>query len=715
MASNANPGNQWERVAAELRACREAQHRAWGDLDDAMLGRYLAGEVNGEERRQIESALDELPELRKLTELVRDVLGEFEIAASEPAAVPQSVPYGPATLPFAAYQAKPKTAAAGGAWRPSGPVASWPERVPAARYRRRAGLVAAAILLLALGITLPHSGMMSPPAGQPVAMSQPVALRGEEPLRLVLGGMARVDSENVSPRPLHVSELDQRVERVDELRARISASVQDLEKQGKKIEAEMLARQYASNLTRIAMFDQKKGDLARAELAYNEACVLCARTLGPDAPETIRTRNSLADVYEVALNTSSVDLSRVAGASDFLTFSESFASEKEVDEKNDGSSPMRNNPVAGSFRGKVGVTKMMPSPPSASPARSLPPVRSRSAYEPTAQAAPKQRVHSSPGRKAYSYHAANPPDPNLQHAALVLHDRIISQRQTELKNSVVPVLTQALRESKNPAERQRFALALGRLGPAARESVGGLLDCYHQAKGTSERATILYSLAEIGPSAEQVLPVFVNSLRSDSPEVRNCAARAVVQFGPAAREAVRKLVLERPADKLLRDVLVKIDGPEGRCGIDDESGCFSIKAIHQTQREIHHLATTFRLEIRVETSDEPVRVVAQKSEDRPHAYVLWLYERDPVPAPTELNAEGKKRTREVGEYGVYLHINKDAPDAQVYVSDALQARGLTGKQLRDVMEPHLRSKEFDRGLREGVRFLARFEREHGAK
>src|SRR5579884_3775466 len=96
MASESNGGSQWGRVAAELRACREAQQRAWGDIDNTTLGRYLAGEVTPDERQHIETALQELPELRKLLELVQDVLGESEVAAPAPA----SVPYGPATLPF---------------------------------------------------------------------------------------------------------------------------------------------------------------------------------------------------------------------------------------------------------------------------------------------------------------------------------------------------------------------------------------------------------------------------------------------------------------------------------------------------------------------------------------------------------------------------------------------------------------------------------------
>ncbi len=169
----------------------------------------------------------------------------------------------------------------------------------------------------------------------------------------------------------------------------------------------------------------------------------------------------------------------------------------------------------------------------------------------------------------------------------------------------------------------------------------GLLECYHQATAPAERATILLSLGEIGPSARQALPVLVDSLQSADPEIRNCAAQAIVQFGPAARPSLRKLVLDRPDDRLLHDVLVRIDGPEGRCGIDDESGCFSIKTIQQTRQEIHQLAATYRLEVRVETSPDPVRVVARKSKSRQQMLGTWNFEKSRMPSPAEVKAEAK--------------------------------------------------------------------------
>ena len=39
MTSIFDPTGSWERVAAELRACKEAQQQAWGDVDSVTQGR----------------------------------------------------------------------------------------------------------------------------------------------------------------------------------------------------------------------------------------------------------------------------------------------------------------------------------------------------------------------------------------------------------------------------------------------------------------------------------------------------------------------------------------------------------------------------------------------------------------------------------------------------------------------------------------------------
>jgi DNA-directed RNA polymerase specialized sigma24 family protein len=73
---------QWDRVASDLRAYRERQRQAWGDLDDTMIARYLGGEVTEEERERIERAMREFPNVGECVEIVGEILG----------AVPSSVP-----------------------------------------------------------------------------------------------------------------------------------------------------------------------------------------------------------------------------------------------------------------------------------------------------------------------------------------------------------------------------------------------------------------------------------------------------------------------------------------------------------------------------------------------------------------------------------------------------------------------------------------------
>src|SRR5437868_1432178 len=94
MSSTSDPTAQWDRLARELRTCKENQQKAWGDIDSTTLGRYLAGEASGEERAEIEQALSQLPDLRALTDLVRDVLADV------PSATVGALDAAPVHLPF---------------------------------------------------------------------------------------------------------------------------------------------------------------------------------------------------------------------------------------------------------------------------------------------------------------------------------------------------------------------------------------------------------------------------------------------------------------------------------------------------------------------------------------------------------------------------------------------------------------------------------------
>ncbi len=85
---------QWNRVAQELEAYRAEQQLAWGNLDNLVLGRYLAGESTPEEIAEIQESLRNHPELGLLLECVSDVLVTNPLPAEE-TAEPETVPFRP--------------------------------------------------------------------------------------------------------------------------------------------------------------------------------------------------------------------------------------------------------------------------------------------------------------------------------------------------------------------------------------------------------------------------------------------------------------------------------------------------------------------------------------------------------------------------------------------------------------------------------------------
>lgn len=633
MKPEPDSGSPWDRVAAELRACREAQQRAWGDIDNLTLGRFLADEVTPDERQQIENALDELPELRKLTDLVRDVLGATEAAALPTAPVP------PPILPF------PQTPQI----RSKAPERMGRTWLRDARFRQRAGLAAAAGLLLVLSFTLPRPGETAAPAEGSLVFSQPVAMR------VALspdGNGLMAGSSTDTPALFRAAEENEsnptRDERV--LLDHMAVTVQTLEAEGKAREAERLARRYAHNLTRKAWAYQEKGDLVRAEPALNQACMLCDRTLGPDAPETIRTRNHLAGVYEAALNLTppqpSLSRSDAFGA---------FALEQ------------KKAPAPAAVK-QERFTLPLPAP---APRQHPAPRAMASASH------PERTMKDKGAQTTHTYYQF--PSQSQTAPAVALRERLTRKSQGELRTSVVPVLTRALRQASDSDERQRLARALGQLGPAARDAVPLLLDCYRRSTDAAERATLLSVVADIGPAARQALPVVLDVVRhakDHPPHVYLSARRALIRLAPAAR-CHRDDPARRPGAAILaEDVFQYVDTSESRSGIVDEAECFSVHALRVNQDQIHHLAKTYRIEVLIETV--------------------------PGPAATD------DRER-LAHNGVYLRISRDAPQVQVFVSERLSKRGLTEARLRQVVEPSLRKKDFDRGLQAGVEFLADFE------
>ncbi|MFQ3594454.1 MAG: hypothetical protein SNJ82_14860, partial [Gemmataceae bacterium] len=83
----------WDRVASELQALKQSQEEAYGGVDSALLGRFLAGECEDAERAHVEETMATHPELQQLADLVRDVLcAAPPIEESSPRVVPAPEP-----------------------------------------------------------------------------------------------------------------------------------------------------------------------------------------------------------------------------------------------------------------------------------------------------------------------------------------------------------------------------------------------------------------------------------------------------------------------------------------------------------------------------------------------------------------------------------------------------------------------------------------------
>ena len=132
----------WDRVSGELQALRRSQEEAYGGVDSALLGKYLAGECDSAERASVEQALQTHPELRLLAELVRDVLGELPLVETFPA---ETSPVEVAPTPLSS----PKRISAS---EQSASVLPFRPRQRASFAWQRLGtLMAAACLLLVIG------------------------------------------------------------------------------------------------------------------------------------------------------------------------------------------------------------------------------------------------------------------------------------------------------------------------------------------------------------------------------------------------------------------------------------------------------------------------------------------------------------------------------------------------------------------------------------
>jgi HEAT repeat protein len=108
---------------------------------------------------------------------------------------------------------------------------------------------------------------------------------------------------------------------------------------------------------------------------------------------------------------------------------------------------------------------------------------------------------------------------------------------TEYSESAVKVLSQALGD---PAVRYWAALALGELGPKAKDAAEPLAAALKDER-PEVRREVLIALARIGPGAAAAVPAIAAQLQDKDAPVRNAAAFALGSMGTAAASAAEAL------------------------------------------------------------------------------------------------------------------------------------------------------------------------------
>jgi tetratricopeptide (TPR) repeat protein len=428
---------QWEKVAAELRAARDAQQRTWGDLDNATLGRYLADEASSAERAEIETAFEKLPELKVLTALVRDVLADS--APAEPVLVPATADTARTT-----WQ-RPIAFAPRSGWGTS---------------RQRAAVLAAAGLLLALGSSLfrPESSGSTSPLG-PTTQGDAQARsdrssRAESPFFLGRGEPARAE--------LVFARLDELQRQIEENQtkgdvetalaaATTYAKVADNSDLGNN---RRFAPRVAAGWNQVGLLYCTEGDIDRAEHALAKAVEINRKTLGESHEVTKQTCYHLAAVYQdgVALQDRVGPLPKIRSA-----------------------------------------PPPLPADPQASKDKSR-------QWRDESLARFQDRLHR-------------------------------PETQKQVRESVLPVLKTALRSAQTAPERVRLAIAVGNLGPLARDAESVVVKCLEQARDPNECEALVRALHQMGrPPSEKTVPVLVQTLnRCEADPVRRSVANFLAE------------------------------------------------------------------------------------------------------------------------------------------------------------------------------------------
>jgi tetratricopeptide (TPR) repeat protein len=494
MASEHPDPVKWDKVAAELQAAREAQQRTWGDIDNAALGRYLADEATSSERAEIESALQALPELKLLTELVRDVLAESGAAEPSapvtvaPAAVTTTVPAPPLPLqrpvPFV-HKAR---------WGTT--------------RQRGAVLAMAACLFIAVGLwafwpgTNKRHGLPEESFARSERDSTDVertlhgdrrpglmAKRDESDLKLAMAARAVEDLQH---------EVDAKLEKDDAESVLVAARKLTEAADNKALEEDgRYATKAAAGWSSAGLAYATAGDYDQATEAFRRAFEINRKKLGENHEVTRETCFRLTTVLQDGMATPPAP-------------GNPYANPYGPD-----------NPYAMGYGHRVGVS---------------------SVHTAMAKDVRGSDRHAFEERREAFRAKMNRPE-----------------AQAHVRTSVLPYLTNALRDASSTKERVDVANALGNLGAIASDAQPVVVECLEQAKDTREQQALVWALSQMGPPNEDAVPALAQTLRCCDAQVRqpvaNYLARApkgqallneLAEKGKAEEKACAREALQRP-------------------------------------------------------------------------------------------------------------------------------------------------------------------------
>ena len=192
-------------------------------------------------------------------------------------------------------------------------------------------------------------------------------------------------------------------------------------------------------------------------------------------------------------------------------------------------------------------------------------------------------------------------------AAVTLREQIASRSVHDVQKDVVPVLAQALQAASTAQERLDLVKALATLGPAARTALPVLTDRLKNSQDPLEVAEVLRTLKAIGPAARDALPMLValsdrcDTTRRGSHPGRSRPTYSKLVLSAQTGNSVARFTPVEGQQVLQTLAKARLEGPEGRCGIDDRAGCFSVKALRRSTRFIRALAQRKHVEVLFET------------------------------------------------------------------------------------------------------------------